>query len=165
MGGDVLFAINLAAFPENLDLSILSEILRGGADRVRAAGAIIAGGHTIKDPEPKYGLAVTGIIAPDQIIRKGGAQPGDVLILTKALGVGVITTALKRGQADAADVGAAIASMMQLNRDAAQAARTVNVDAMTDITCYSLLRHAHGPAHVSNADIVGSSADLPSQAG
>src|SRR5438105_9515977 len=161
MGGDVLFAINLAAFPEDLDLSILSEILRGGADRVWAAGAIIAGGHTIKDPEPKYGLAVTGIIAPDRIIRKGGAQPGDILILTKPLGVGVITTALKRGQADATDVGAAIASMMQLNRQAAQAARTVNVHAMTDITGYSLLGHTHEMAHLSSADFVVSYSDLP----
>ena len=161
MGGDVLFAINLAAFPENLDLAILSEILRGGADRVRAAGAVIAGGHTIKDPEPKYGLAVTGLIAPDRIIRKGGAQPGDILILTKPLGVGVVTTALKRGQADAADVGAAIASMIQLNRDAALAARTVNVHAMTDITGYSLIGHAHEMAHLSSADFVISYSDLP----
>src|SRR5438552_236485 len=83
MGGEVLFAINLAAFPESLDLAILSEILRGGAERVREAGAVIAGGHTITDDEPKYGMAVTGMIDPAKIITKGGAQPGDALILTK----------------------------------------------------------------------------------
>jgi selenide,water dikinase len=104
---------------------------------------------------------VTGIIAPDRIITKGGAQPGDMLILTKPLGVGVITTALKRGQADPADVGAAIASMTQLNRDASHAARMVNVHAMTDITGYSLLGHAHEMAHLSNADFVLSFGALP----
>jgi selenide,water dikinase len=161
MGGEVLFAINLAAFPDNLDLAILSEILRGGADRVREAGAVIAGGHTIKDNEPKYGLAVTGIIDPARIIAKGGARPGDVLVLTKPLGVGVITTAHKREQVESADLQAAIASMMQLNRGASQAAQAVGVHAMTDITGYSLLGHAHEMAHLSNADFVFSYAALP----
>jgi len=151
MGGDVLFALNLAAFPENLDPAILSEILRGGADRVRAAGAAIVGGHTIKDDEPKFGLAVTGIVAPDKIMTKGGAQSGDVLILTKPLGVGVITTALKRRNATSGDVESAIASMMTLNREASLAAR---VHAMTDITGYSLLGHGHEMAHLSNTDFV-----------
>lgn len=161
MGGDVLFAINLAAFPEDLDLAILSEILRGGADRVRAAGAVIAGGHTITDKEPKYGLAVTGLIDPERIATKGGAQPGDVLILSKPLGVGVITTALKRGAADGSDVDSAVASMMQLNRGASLAAREVGVHAMTDITGYSILGHSHEMAHLSNADFVLSYEDLP----
>src|SRR5205823_15021086 len=128
--GEVLCAISVSAFGEGLGVCILSGILRGGADRVRAAGAVIAGGQTIRDPEPKYGLAVTGLIAPDRIITKGGARPGDVLILTKPLGVGVITTALKRGKADPLDVEAAIASMTRLNREASQAARSVNVHAM-----------------------------------
>lgn len=161
MGGEVLFTINLAAFPDNLDLDILSEILRGGADRVREAGAVIAGGHTIKDNEPKYGMAVTGIIDPARIIAKGGARAGDVLILTKPLGVGVITTAHKRGQVDPADLQTAIASMIQLNRGASQAARSANVHAMTDITGYSLLGHAHEMAHLSSADFVLSHAALP----
>ncbi len=152
MGGEVLFAINLAAFPDNLELSILTEILRGGADKVREAGAVIAGGHTVTDKEPKYGLAVTGIIDPERIISKGGARSGDVLILTKPLGVGVITTALKRGQADPADIDAAVASMTTLNRVASQAAQTIGVHAMTDITGYSLLGHAHEMAHLSGAD-------------
>jgi selenide, water dikinase len=166
MGGDVLFAVNLAAFPENLDLSILTEILRGGADRVREAGAVIAGGHTIKDNEPKYGLAVTGLIDPAQIMTKGGVKPGDVLILTKPLGVGVVTTALKRGKADSADVDAAVASMTRLNRAASEAARAVRdkggaIHAMTDITGYSLLGHAHEMAHLSRADFVLNYSTLP----
>ncbi len=166
MGGDVLFALNLVAFPDNLDLSILVEILRGGADRVREAGAVIAGGHTIKDDEPKYGLSVTGLIDPAQIIGKGGALPGDVLILTKPLGVGVITTALKRGKATSADVDAAVASMVQLNRGASEAARSARasgaaIHAMTDITGYSLLGHTHEMAHLSNADFVLSHRALP----
>jgi selenide,water dikinase len=154
MGGEVLFAVNLVAFPDNLELSILAEILRGGADRVREAGAVIAGGHTITDKEPKYGLAVTGLIDPARIVAKGGARPGDVLILTKPLGVGVITTALKRGNAESGDVDAAIASMTQLNRAASQAAQAVGIHAMTDITGYSLLGHAHEMAHLSGVDFV-----------
>jgi len=93
MGGVPLFAVNLAAFPEDLPVEVMAEILRGGAEKVREAGAAIAGGHTITDQEPKYGLAVTGLIHPDRIFTKGGARPGDRLVLTKALGTGVITTA------------------------------------------------------------------------
>jgi selenide, water dikinase len=161
MGGEVLFAINLVAFPDNLDLAILTEILRGGADRVKEAGAAVAGGHTVKDKEPKFGLAVTGMVVPDQIIAKGGAQPGDVLILTKPLGVGVITTALKRDQADKTDVETAVQSMIQLNRGAAQAAQAVGVHAMTDITGYSLLGHAHEMAHLGKVDFTFALESLP----
>lgn len=161
MGGEVLFAVNLAAFPDNLDLAILSEILRGGADRVLAAGAVIAGGHTIKDKEPKYGMAVTGVIDPDRIIAKGGAQPGDVLILTKPLGTGVITTAHKRDQVKKADLDTAIVSMAQLNREASRAAQALRVHAMTDITGYSLIGHAHEMAHLSAANFVLSYGALP----
>ncbi len=161
MGGEVLFGINLVAFPENLDSAILSEILRGGAHSLRAGNAALAGGHTIKDDEPKYGVAVTGIIHPQRVITKGGAQVGDVLILTKPLGVGVITTALKRDLADPRDVEAAIQSMMTLNRAAAQAAQAVGVHAMTDITGYSLLGHAREMAALSNVDLVFSYSALP----
>lgn len=161
MGGEVLFAINLVAFPETLDLAILSEILRGGADRVRAAGAAIAGGHTIKDDEPKYGLAVTGLLHPAQIITKGGAKPGDVLILTKRLGTGVITTALKRDLADPRHVDSAMAGMMTLNRAAARAARAVGVHAMTDITGYSLMGHGREMAALSGVDLLIDFAALP----
>ena len=161
MGGEPLFAINLAAFPENLELAILSEILRGGADKVREAGAVIAGGHTVTDKEPKYGLAVTGVIDPKRIVTKGGAQPGDVLILTKPLGTGVITTALKREQAELGEVKAAVQSMTRLSRAAAQAAQTVGVHAMTDVTGYSLVGHAHEMAHLSNADFTIAFESLP----
>ncbi len=153
MGGEPLFAINLVAFPDNLDPGILTEILRGGAEIVRSAGAVIAGGHTVTDREPKYGLAVTGIVHPDRILKKGGAQPGDRLILTKPLGSGVITTALKQAQAQQAHVDEAITSMIRLNREAARLARRYPVHAMTDITGYSLLGHGHELAQASGADL------------
>ncbi len=152
MGGEPVFAINLAAYPDGYGLDILTEILRGGAEKVREAGAAIAGGHTVTDKEPKYGLAVTGLIHPDQIITKGGAQPGDQLVLTKPLGSGVITTALKNEKAHADHVETAVASMMRLNRDASRAARRHGVRAMTDITGYSLLGHGHEMAHLGGVD-------------
>jgi selenide,water dikinase len=155
MGGEALFAINLAAFPDNLELSILTDILKGGAAKVQEAGAAIAGGHTITDKEPKYGLAVTGIVHPDQIFRKGGAQAGDALILTKALGTGVLTTALKRGEAKPAHVASAIDSMMTLNGVVSQVAQQFGatvVHAVTDITGFSLVGHAHEMAHLSGMD-------------
>ena len=142
MGGEVLFALNIAAFPPDLPAALLSEILRGGADVVRSVGAAIAGGHTIQDKEPKYGLAVTGIVHPDRILTKGGARPGDRLVLTKALGTGTITTALKRGQAAQEHLDTAIAGMMRLNRVASQAAQAADVRAATDITGFGLIGHA-----------------------
>lgn len=148
MGGEPLFAINLAAFPDGYDLAILTDILRGGAEKVREAGAVIAGGHTVADKEPKYGLAVTGLVHPGRIMTKGGAQAGDRLILTKPLGAGVVTTALKRGAAEAEHVAAAMRSMGRLNRDASRLALQFGVRAMTDITGYSLLGHAHEMAHL-----------------
>lgn len=154
MGGEPLFAINLVAFPDGLDLGILTEILRGGAETVRSAGAVIAGGHTVTDKEPKYGLAVTGIVHPKRILTKGGAQVGDKLILTKALGTGVITTALKREAADPAHVATAVASMTHLNREASRLAQRYHAHAATDITGYSLLGHGHEMAHLGMVDFV-----------
>jgi selenide, water dikinase len=153
MGGEPLMAINLAAFPDNLDIGILSEILRGGAEKVKEAGAVIAGGHTVTDREPKYGLAVTGIVHPAQIIAKHGAQPGDKLVLTKQLGTGVITTALKQGVASTEHVDGAVSSMSHLNREASRIARNVGVHTMTDITGYSLLGHSHEMAHLSGVNL------------
>src|SRR5215471_11190241 len=121
MGGQVLMAINLVAWPDDLDSDILSEILHGGADIVAQAGAVIAGGHTVTDKEPKYGLAVTGIAHPEGILTKGGAQPGDYLVLGKPLGTGIITTAHKRDEVEISDLEAALQSMMQLNNKASQA--------------------------------------------
>lgn len=144
MGGQVLMAINLVAWPDNLDYAILSEILRGGADIVAKAGGVIAGGHTVSDKEPKYGLAVTGMVHPERILTKGGAHPGDLLVLSKPLGTGLITTAHKREQVAQSDLDTAIASMMQLNRQASQALIQLRagVHAVTDITGFGLLGHA-----------------------
>ena len=165
MGGQPLFALNLAAFPDDLPPEVVTEILRGGGEKVREAGAAIAGGHTVADREPKYGLAVTGLVHPERVFTKGGAQPGDRLVLTKALGIGVITTAHKRGQVDAGDLEAAVASMVRLNRWAAEAARsTPGVHAVTDITGFGLLGHAHELAHLSHVGLrlnVGALAWLP----
>src|SRR5512142_494650 len=142
MGGEALFALNVAAFPPDLPAPIVAEILRGGADIVRSVGAAVAGGHTIRDEEPKYGLAVTGLGHPARLFTKGGARVGDQLVLTKPLGTGTITTALKRDQADPQHVEAAIASMVRLNRAAAQAAHASQVRGATDITGFGLIGHA-----------------------
>ncbi len=142
MGGQALMAINLVAWPDDLDYAILSEILQGGTDIVAQAGGVIAGGHTVTDKEPKYGLAVTGIVHPARILTKGGAQPGDLLILSKPLGTGLITTAHKRDLVEASDLEAAIKFMMQLNRKASEALQRPGVHAVTDITGFGLLGHA-----------------------
>lgn len=161
MGGEVLFAINLVAFPDNLSGDILREVLRGGAEKVAEAGGVIVGGHSINDKEPKYGLAVTGIIHPDQVKVKGGAQPGDLLLLTKPLGVGVITTALKQELTRPEHVATAVASMKRLNRQAARAAKIANARGLTDITGFGLLGHAHEMASQNGVDFRFSLNKLP----
>lgn len=153
MGGTPLMAINLVAYPDGLiDLDMLTEILRGGAEKVREAGAVIAGGHTVTDKEPKYGLAVTGTIHPQRIIPKGGAQVGDRLILTKPMGTGVVTTALKRSMTTDDEIDAATESMLRLNRDAAEAGRQFGAHGMTDVTGYGLIGHAMEMARLSGTD-------------
>lgn len=152
MGGQVLFAINLVAFPDTLEKSILREILRGGAEKVAEAGGIVVGGHSVNDKEPKYGMAVTGVIHPDLVKKKGGARPGDALVLTKPLGVGVITTALKRENAREDHVAAAVESMKRLNRGASAAALAADAHAVTDITGFGLLGHGHEMATHSAVD-------------
>lgn len=161
MGGKVLFAMNIVAFPDTLDKAILSEILRGGADKVAEAGGIVVGGHSVNDKEPKYGLAVTGVVHPGAIKQKGGARPGDILVLTKPLGVGVITTALKRENAASEHVAAAVASMTHLNREASLAAVDLGAHAMTDITGFGLLGHGHEMAHLGAVDFVINLSALP----
>lgn len=153
MGGRVLFALNIAAFPASLPAEVLSEIMRGGAEKVREAGAAIAGGHTIKDDEPKYGLVVIGLVDPGRVRSKAGAQPGDALVLSKPLGAGVVTTALKKGKAEPDHVAAAVASMTRLNRAAAEAANRADAHAVTDITGYGLLGHCHELAELSRVDL------------
>jgi selenide,water dikinase len=161
MGGEVLFALNLAAFPENLDRAILTEILRGGAEKVREAGAIVIGGHTITDDEPKFGLSVTGLVHPAHILAKNGAQVGDQLVLTKPLGVGLITTALKRGAADPVHVQAAVNSMATLNRHAMHLAQRFEAHACTDITGFGILGHGLEMTSASNVQFRLRFQDMP----
>jgi selenide,water dikinase len=161
VGGEVLFALNIVAFPDTLDYAILSDILRGGGAKVAEAGGVILGGHTVTDTEPKYGLAVTGLVHPDRYLTKGGARPGDALVLTKPLGTGLITTALKRGLADAAHVEAAVQSMTRLNRHASHLALRFEARACTDVTGFGLLGHALEMAESSGVVLRLRMADLP----
>src|SRR4051794_35472902 len=141
MGGEPVTALNLVAFPlERLGADVLREILRGGGDVVREAGALLVGGHSIDDPEPKYGLAVTGTVDPERVLSNAGGRAGDVLVLTKPLGVGAISTALKRGHGDGL-LAPAVATMTALNAAASRAARDAGAHAMTDVTGFGLLGH------------------------
>jgi selenide,water dikinase len=142
MGGRPLLALNIAAFPPDLPPEILTEVMRGAADKVQEADAVIAGGHTIQDKEPKVGLAVVGIAHPDRLLIKGGGQPGDALALTKPLGTGLITTAAKNDKADPAHLAEAVGWMTRLNRAAAESASAVGSRSATDITGFGLLGHA-----------------------
>ncbi len=145
------FALNLVGFPvRSLPLGYLSEILRGGADKAREAEVEIAGGHTIDDPGPKYGMAVTGFVHPDRLIRKSGGKPGDALFLTKPLGVGVLTTALDQRLASADLEDLVLPVMLKLNRGAARAIERVGVHACTDVTGFGLLGHLHEMAWKAN---------------
>lgn len=142
MGARPLFALNIAGFPaDTLPLEVLSKILQGGADKAAEAGISIIGGHTIKDPEPKYGMAVTAVIHPERVISNAGARPGDRLILTKPLGIGIVTTAMKQGKASPQAVDEVVEIMRTLNRDAAEAMVAVGVHACTDVTGFGFLGH------------------------
>jgi selenide,water dikinase len=144
MGGEPLSALNLVAFPlEKLGAEVLGEILRGGQDVCNAAGCAIVGGHSIDDAEPKYGLAVTGTVHPDAILTNAGGRAGDVLVLTKPLGAGTISTAAKRGIAKPDLIARGVEVMTTLNRDAARAARAAGAHAVTDVTGFGLLGHLH----------------------
>lgn len=141
MGGEVRTALNIVCFPEKADLDILGAILKGGAEKVAEAGGVLAGGHSIADNEIKYGLSVTGVIHPDKILKNNKTQPGDLLILTKPLGVGIIAAASRVGEASPAAMASAAASMSMLNRYAAEAARAYRIHACTDVTGYGFLGH------------------------
>jgi len=141
MGGEVTLALNICGFPKDLDPSVISEILRGGAEKVKEAGGILAGGHTVDDPEPKYGLSVMGLARPDQIMTKSGAKPGDILLITKPLGTGIITTAGKNQKAEQSHIDGAIESMAKLNRDAARILVSHGIRCCTDITGFALPGH------------------------
>jgi selenide,water dikinase len=144
MGGSPLLALNLTAWPAaDLPVELLAEVLRGGAEVAGLAGCPVVGGHSIDDPEPKYGLAVVGMADPGRLLTIANARPGDRLVLTKPLGTGVVATAVKRGHPDPAVVGAAVAAMTTLNRDASEAALAAGVVAATDVTGFGLLGHLH----------------------
>jgi selenide, water dikinase len=153
MGGEVLFALNIAAWPEDAPLSQLERVFQGATDKVAEAGAVIAGGHTVLDREPKYGLAVTGRVHPERMLLKSRLRAGDSLWLTKPIGTGVLTTAHKNGDLEAADLASAIASMVSLNRAAAQAAVDAELHAATDVTGFSLVGHAHEMAERSSVGV------------
>lgn len=152
MGAEVLLALNIAAFPEEMGAETISAILRGGNDKVREAGGVLAGGHTIIDAEPKYGLCVLGLVHPEKVLTKAGAQPGDLLYLTKPLGTGIVTTAAMRDIASPEQLAAAVESMTRLNRHPSHILREVGVHALTDVTGYGLLGHGY---EVSAASGVG----------
>jgi selenide,water dikinase len=163
MGAQPLVCLNLVAFPDDLDPTILAEILRGGAEKVREAGAVIAGGHSVVDAEPKYGLVAIGTVHPARVRTKGGAQPGDALLLTKPLGTGVITTAHKQGTVRPDDLAAAIVSMTTLNAAAARALAALGdaLHACTDITGFGLLGHAYEMASQSGVGMRFAAGGVP----
>jgi selenide,water dikinase len=166
MGARPIMALNLVAFPlEALGGEVLAQIMRGAHDAVRAAGASIAGGHSIDDPEPKFGLAVTGVVHPDEILTNAGARPGDLLVLSKPLGAGVVATAAKRGLADDALIARATAVMCELNDQAALAARSAGAHALTDVTGFGLLGHLHELARASGLAAEVDAAAVPAIAG
>jgi len=165
MGGDVLFALQVAGFPEDQPPEVLAEIFRGGAEKVAEAGGVIAGGHTLIDAEPKYGLCVTGSVHPDRIMRKGGARPGDALLLTKALGTGIVLTAARADECAPEHLHAAVDSMLLLNRHASHLARDAGMVACTDVTGFSLLGHAEEMARASGVRMVIEASNVPALPG
>ncbi len=162
MGGRPLFALNIIAFPINeLDKSILLEILRGGREKAQEAGVVIVGGHSIEDKEPKYGMAVVGTVSPGRIYRKSAGRAGDKLVLTKAIGTGIIATAAKRDAVVDDSLRAAVASMLSLNARALQLATSADVGAMTDVTGYGLVGHLADVARQSGLAAILQFDDVP----
>jgi selenide, water dikinase len=165
MGGRVLFALSIAAFPEELPRDVMAEVFGGASDTVRLAGGTLAGGHTIRDPEPKYGLAVIGAAHPDRLLRKGGAKPGDTLVLTKRLGTGVLVSGSRQGRTSPADLETAITQMRTLNQAAAGVLVVNDVAAATDVTGFGLLGHGLEMARASDARFVFDADALPALPG
>jgi selenide,water dikinase len=155
MGGEPRTALNITCFPQQgVPMEVLGEILRGGLAKADEAGVVVLGGHTVNDEEIKFGMAVTGLVHPDSIWRNVGARPGDVLVLTKALGTGILTTAAKHGAAPASELAAAVESMLALNAAASRVLRDFTVHACTDVTGFSLLGHGFEMAHGSGVRLV-----------
>ena len=161
MGGRVLFALSIAAFPEDFPRDALAAVFEAAASKVREAGGVLAGGHTIRDAEPKYGLAVIGAAHPDRLFRKGGARPGDVLLLTKRLGTGFLVSGRRSGRTSDADLEAAIAQMRTLNRAASEVLGRHGIKGATDVTGFGLLGHGLEMARASGARLVFDAAALP----
>ena len=162
MGGEPKVALNIVGFPNCLDPEILGEILRGGADKVKEAGAVLVGGHSVQDDEPKYGLSVSGFVHPDKIFKTYGCRPGDVLVLTKPVGTGILTTGAKADMTAKEDYDAMTASMAALNRTAGLLIQECShVHACTDVTGFGLLGHAYEMASGSDVTICLHSADIP----
>lgn len=153
MGGEPTLALNIVGYPTCLDMKYLGDILKGGADKVKEAGAILVGGHTIDDPEPKYGLSVTGIVHPDKVLSNASAKIGDVLILTKPIGTGILSTAIKADLLDEKSIKEMSFVMAYLNKDAADGMKKVNVNSCTDITGFGLAGHAYEMAKGSDVTI------------
>jgi selenide,water dikinase len=161
MGGQVLFALNIAGFPRELPKDVITAIFTGGADKVKEAGGVVAGGHTVVDPEPKYGLCVTGRVHPKRIMIKGGLRPGQRLFLSKPLGTGVIATANKDGACSPEVLNGAVESMLRLNRAAAEVATETGAAGATDISGFGLLGHAGEMVAASGAGVAMRMKDLP----
>lgn len=153
MGGEVVLALNIAAFPRDLPPAVIADILRGGADKVAEAGGVIAGGHTVIDDEPKYGLSVMGLVHPQRIFTKAGARVGDALFLTKPLGTGIITSAGKKGVVAEPHLAEAVASMKRLNRHVSHIIQESGAHSLTDITGFGLLGHAYEMAAASGVAV------------
>jgi len=161
MGGRVLFALSIAAFPEDFPESALAAVFEAAAGKVREAGGILAGGHTIRDPEPKYGLAVIGAAHPDRLFRKGGARPGDALLLTKRLGTGLLVSGRRQGRTSDVELAAAIAQMRSLNRAASEVMAHHGTRGVTDVTGFGLLGHGLEMARASGVRLAFDAAGLP----
>ena len=161
MGGRPVSALSIVAFPADQDIDTLGEIMRGGQEKMQEAGCAVLGGHSVNDPEIKFGYAVTGMIHPGQIKANSGARPGDALVFTKALGTGVIGTALKRGIASESSIQAAVASMLRLNRTACETMLRFHVHGCTDITGFGFIGHAREMALASNATLEIEAARIP----
>jgi selenide,water dikinase len=161
MGGVPLLALSVAAFPEELPTDVLGDVLAGAGERVRAAGAILAGGHTIRDTEPKYGLAVVGTVHPDEVWTKAGARPGETIFLTKPLGTGIVLQGARDGVAPDLALEAAVATMLELDDEAADVLRPAAPSAVTDVTGFGLLGHVHELASRSGVRAVLDAASLP----
>ncbi|HEX5849692.1 MAG TPA: selenide, water dikinase SelD, partial [Rubrobacter sp.] len=161
MGGEPLTAMNLVGFPGDLDFGVLREILAGGLSKVEESGARLCGGHSVQDNEPKYGLSVTGFVEVNRVVRNAGAKPGDVLILTKPLGLGILTTALKRDLVSEPEIEDAVEAAATLNKGARDALREVEVSAATDVTGYGLLGHLSEMMEASGTGAVVRRDDVP----